>query len=90
VCGSRNACGRSAAGYGATPSSLAVGYCGGNDRGADLVGLGGRGGCDKESEVRSGWQPVLGWVSALLLLAPWLAEVGVALLARQWLTRRTG
>jgi hypothetical protein len=45
------------------------------------------GGCDKESEVQCGWQPVLVWIQGLLLVAVWLAGVGTALLLRQLMTR---
>jgi hypothetical protein len=47
-------------------------------------------GCDKESEVRCGWQPVVGGLSTSFLLAAWLAGVGAALVIRRSLTRRTG
>ena len=41
------------------------------------------GGCDQESEIRCGWQPVVSWISTLLLFAAWLAGVGAALLLRR-------
>ena len=44
-------------------------------------------GCDHDAEVRCGWQPVLGWILALLWVAAWLVGVGVGLLARRLLNR---
>jgi hypothetical protein len=41
------------------------------------------GGCDRGSEVRCGWQPVLAWVVALVGLGAWLAGIGIGILARR-------
>ena len=46
------------------------------------------GGCDHESEVRCGWQPVLSWIVALFWFAAWLAGVGVGLVLRRQSVRR--
>jgi hypothetical protein len=43
------------------------------------------GGCDRASEVRCGWQPVLSWVFMLFFLAAWLGGVGIGLLLRRQL-----
>lgn len=45
------------------------------------------GGCDESSEVRCGWQPVVGWVLALIFVTAWLTGVGVSLVLRRLLAR---
>jgi hypothetical protein len=45
-------------------------------------------GCDRSSEVRCGWQPVVAWILALLFVAAWLTGLGTGLLLRKTLLRR--
>jgi hypothetical protein len=40
-------------------------------------------GCDEDSEIRCGWQPVVGWLLALVFVAAWLGGVAAALVARR-------
>jgi hypothetical protein len=48
------------------------------------------GGCDVESEVKCGWQPVLVWINALLFVGVGLLGVGAGALARRFFMRRLG
>ena len=48
------------------------------------------GGCDEASEVRCGWQPVLTWLQAALLVVVWLAGIVLGWVGRRKLKRKMG